>query len=45
MPVVTRIQLETSLLLAGGASAVFTTASPERDKDIAILVTLKHRPL
>ncbi len=45
LPVVAKISFETNLVLADGASAVFTTASPDPDKDMAILVTLKHRSL
>lgn len=45
VPVVSKISFDSTLVLADGASVVFTTASPEPDKDLAILVTLKHRSL
>lgn len=45
VPIVTKIHFESNLILADGASAAFTTASPEHDKDIAIILTLTHHPL
>jgi hypothetical protein len=45
IPVVAKISFDSSMVLADGASVVFTTASPEPDKDLAIIVTLKHRAL
>jgi hypothetical protein len=45
LPVVTKINFESTLMLSDGASAAFTTASPEKDRDVAIVLTLKHRLL
>jgi hypothetical protein len=45
IPVVAKISFESSLVLADGAAVVFTAASPEPEKDLAILVTMKHRSL
>jgi hypothetical protein len=45
VPVVAKISFDAGLVLADGASVVFTTASPKPDKDLAIVVTLKHRSL
>jgi hypothetical protein len=43
--VVAKISFESNLVLADGASAAFTTASPEPDRDMAIIVTMHHRSL
>jgi hypothetical protein len=45
VPVVAKISFDSDLVLADGSSVLFTTASPEPDKDLAIIVTLKHRSL
>ncbi len=45
VPVVTKIHFESKLVLSDGAAATFTTASPAKDKDLAIVLTLEHRPL
>ena len=45
LPAVMTINFESKLILADGASAAFTTASPEKDRDLAIVLTLVHRPL
>jgi len=42
-PVVRKVNFDSRMSLADGASIVFTTASPEPDKDLAIVVTLSSR--
>lgn len=45
VPVVSKISFDSNLVLAEGASALFTTAAPVPDKDMLIIVTLTHRSL